>query len=101
MTAASRLGDTTVLHVTRAEEVAPALRDQLEVGSRLLCVDASELVSDDAEDFAEAVCGCARIVGWRGGHLTVVCSLATVRRRLWAAGLPVFSDRTIAESVLA
>ena len=100
MTAASRVGDTTVIAVCCADDVRPAVRGQLEQGTQLLCVDASELAPADADAFVDAIQESLRFVNHRGGHLSVVCSLAAVRRRLWNAGTLVLSDRSIARAVL-
>ena len=100
MSSDTRLGDTTVILVERAADVSAAVREQLRQGEEMLCVDASELSAAEADAFVEAIEECARMVNRRGGHLSVVCSLAAVRRRLWNGGTLVLSDRSIAQAVL-
>jgi hypothetical protein len=102
MTERTRLGGATLLAADDPLALVAGVEDEIARGEHDLCIDATGLVSIlDPETMARTLRVCASRVIRARGHLTVICPFGPARTALARTGLPVLSDRSIAQAVLS
>ncbi len=96
-----RIGDSRLVVEDDAQALVAVVEEEIAHGEHELCIDATQLGDDDPETVAMMLRRCAMSALRARGHLTVICPFGPVRTALSQAGLPVLSDRSIAETVLS